>query len=203
MNPTTTALPRNLRPMTGIGRSAPQPRAPAEVTAARRAVAAAEGLSQPAAPSPVSWSAAAAQPAAPPASDGSLTASLVANIPMHAPSQPAAPITEDDELDSIMTDIGHELKQAERKTPKKRFSLFQRKPKPQPRPVAAPKIMDVAAQPAPPAMAAAPAAQPPAAAVAPKSQPKPPKTSPAPLGAIFAALLVTSFLIAAAIYSYK
>lgn len=136
--------------------------------------------------------------AAPPAVAS--TTNIVDNIPMHAPARPpAAAPNEDAELDTIMQDIGHELKQADRQITKKRFSLFSRKPKTGPRPAATPKVMDVSAaqlvpRPAPAAARPAPQA---AASI------QPTKTSSVPVGIILITVLVTGVLIAAAIYSYK
>lgn len=154
-----------------------------------------------------------AQPARPVASAGAagpgasamLTTNIVSNIPMHAPAQQpvAAPaLTEDDELDTIMRDIGQQLKQADRKTTKKHFSLFRRQPKPRPHPAIAPKIKAAApAQPAPqPVLPAQPVAK---LGAALKTPPKAPKNAGAPVGLIFVTILVTGALIAAAIYSYK
>jgi hypothetical protein len=122
---------------------------------------------------------------------------------MHAPAQAAAPVlSEDDELDTIMQDVGHQLKQADRKTTKKRGLHFGHKHR-QPA---------VKKTPAPLPANAAPAA-PVAQHIAPvkavtvdatvKTAPKPVKTASAPLGVIFMTLIITGALIAAAVYSYK
>lgn len=119
---------------------------------------------------------------------------------MHTPAPAAAPVlTEDDELDTIMKDVGHQLKQADRKTTKKHSLFGRRRQTPVPKPVPVPKAATAAP--------AAPQPSVPARAVTVdstvKATPKPVKTSAAPVGAIFMTILVTGALIAAAIYSYK
>jgi hypothetical protein len=170
MNPTATAQPARPRTLADVTRPASHP-APAAAHA----------------------------PAAP-ASDAAFATNIVDNIPMHTPAPAAAPVlTEDDELDTIMKDVGHQLKQADRKTTKKHSLFGRRRQAPAPKPVPMPK-----------AAAAAPAAPQPTVPVRAvtvdstvKAAPKPVKTSSAPLGAIFMTILVTGALIAAAIYSYK
>lgn len=171
---------------------------PTAATQPRRPAAMADVARRPVGPVP-------AQPLAAPvqAATGDTLTSIVNNIPMHAPAPlAAAGVNEDDELETIMKDIGHELKQADRKTTKKHISLFGRKHQP---PAAKP-----APAPQPAAAAATPLAQPapqtqPVKTAAPilKPAPKTPKANPAPLGVIFITLLVTGALIAAAIYTYK
>ena len=141
--------------------------------------------------------------AAPTASSATaLTTNIVDNIPMHAPTQPApAAPNEDTELDTIMQNISHELKQADRQTTKKHFALLGRKPKPEPRPAAMPKIVDVSATKPVPVPQPAPAAPRPNASAT--TAPRPSKTGSAPVGIIFITVLVTGVLIAAAIYSYR
>lgn len=105
-----------------------------------------------------------------------------------------------------MKDIGHELKQAERKTSKKRLSLFSRKSKPvlahKPVPLSQPATVPALAAPVPAPLPVIPAA---AAQTAPLPAAKaaPQKTSSATIGIIFMTILVTGALITAAIYSYK
>lgn len=73
-----------------------------------------------------------AQPPASAAASQTLTTNIVSNIPVHAPSHPLAPrpASEDDELDKIMQDVGQQLRQAERHTPKKRLFHIGHKAKP-------------------------------------------------------------------------
>lgn len=134
-----------------------------------------------------------AGPANPPQT---LSTSIVNNIPVHAPAQPLSrPLNEDDELDKIMQDVGQQLKQAERLTPKKRFFHFRHKAKP----ISASTPM-AAAQPQP-MPATLPAAQP-AESLKQASKVSPVSASSPVLPALFT-LAVTLVLIAAAIYSYK
>jgi hypothetical protein len=127
---------------------------------------------------------------------------------MHAPTPLASRAPgEDEELDKIMEDVGHELKQADRKTPKKKLFSFGHKAKPIAAavPAAPAASAPVAAAPQPPAPqpAAAQDAQPTAAA--PAMSPAAPKASKssAPVGVFFITIIVTGALIAAAFYSYK
>lgn len=135
-----------------------------------------------------------------PAAPGSTGTSIVGSIPLQAPSQ-LNPAHEDNELDKIMRDVGHELKQADRPHTKKHFSLLGHKnDKP-----AAPKLAQMvdikpAAQRA--TLARKPA-QSAASAVITQAKERHDKVSTAPVGVIFATLIITSFLIAAAVYSYK
>jgi hypothetical protein len=169
MNPTATAQPARPRTLADVTRPAPHP-APAAVHA----------------------------PAVP-ASDAAFATNIVDNIPMHTPAPAAAPVlTEDDELDTIMKDVGHQLKQADRKTTKKHSLFGRRRQAPAPKPVPALKatVAPAAPQPTVPVRAVT-------VDSTVKAAPKPVKTSSAPLGAIFMTILVTGALIAAAIYSYK
>jgi hypothetical protein len=131
-----------------------------------------------------------------PAASTTLTTSIVSNIPIHAPTTPAPAAGEDAELDKIMEDVGHELKQADRKHTKQHFSLFNHKKHPaNPTVPKAAHVVDIK----PAAQHAAPAtAHQPAKAVTPAQ-----KTSSTPVGVIFVTILVTGALIAAAVYSYK
>jgi hypothetical protein len=116
---------------------------------------------------------------------GSLTPSLVGNIPVKMPDTPSAvPLKEDGELDEIMRDVTHELKREDPKPYKKRFGLFSGKTKPPqvkaPNPI--PKSQPTQSKP---------------------TAPPPAQTKSAPLLAITLAVLVTGALIAAAYYSYR
>lgn len=126
-----------------------------------------------------------------------LTTNIVNNIPVHAPAQqqPQA-ANEDDELDKIMRDVGHQLKQAERHTPKKRVFHFGHKAKSlPPRPAASPQAMAPIADVKPAA----------------SSRPAAPKTTPAaaakparpPIMLVLLTVAVTAVLMAAAIYTYR
>ena|SRR5579862_4192548 len=134
---------------------------------------------------------------------------VVANIPVHAPTAPAAPASEDDELDRIMRDVGQELKKESVKPAKKGlFSFFHKaKAKPQPSATAVHKA-PVAAQSAP-APQPTPVSAPVRAVARPQPQPtatpaaKVKKQTSVPAFAIFVALLVTGFLTVAAIAAYR
>ncbi|MBX4188926.1 hypothetical protein KW792_02390 [Candidatus Saccharibacteria bacterium] len=192
MNP-TVAQPTIPRPAMDIARPMvrPQPRpAPRQ-----QPVAVA-----PAAPVPVS--APTAAPPANPAASTTLTTSIVSNIPIHAPTAPAPAANEDAELEKIMLDVGHELKQADRKHTKKHFSLLGHKKHPSaPAVPKAAHVIDIK-----PAAKAAPTPQP-AAPAATHSPAKAPATvqkkSSTPVGVIFVTILITGALIAAAVFSYK
>jgi hypothetical protein len=132
---------------------------------------------------------------------GDTPTNIVNNIPMHTPA-PVAATNEDDELETIMKDIGHELKQADRKATEKHISLFGRKhhapaPKPAQPPTSAATVAVPAPQPPPPAQSVRPAT------ATPTPVPKPTKSHSAPIGVISITILVTGVLIAAAIYTYK
>ncbi len=149
-----------------------------------------------------------------------LTTNLVSNIPVHSQGA-AAPgtVNEDDELDKIMQDVNHEIKKTEKKPDGHHFHFERRHHKKtdakfsaQPR-----QVMDVHTQPVQtPTHNSAPAPAPvantqtkPPANSRPAAQPKsaapvkPSKTSHTPVMAIVLTLVVTSGLIAAAIYAYK
>ncbi|HET7528735.1 MAG TPA: hypothetical protein VFJ84_00705 [Candidatus Saccharimonadales bacterium] len=137
------------------------------------------------------------RPSQPARAPQTLTTNIVNNIPVHAPiQQPAQPVNEEDELDKIMQDVGRQLKQAERHTPKKRLFSFRHKAKPIPPqphaalPVPAP-IADV--KPAPVHKPDTPKSVP-AAAV---------KPGRPPMMIMILTLAVTTALIAAAIYAYR
>lgn len=144
------------------------------------------------------------QPTVPQASatPQTLTTSIVNDIPVRAPAHPMAqqPLNEDDELDKIMQDVGQQLRQAERHTPKKHmFSLGRSKPKPLPASSAKPVLTS---SPDP-----APQAQPPAGQVA-AAISKPAlvatgRSSSAPVLVIMFTIAVTAVLAAAAIYTYR
>jgi hypothetical protein len=114
--------------------------------------------------------------------------SIVDHIPVQTPAAAAAAPGEDDELDKLLRDVGHELKQAERHIVKKRFSLFGGKLK------ASPKTQP----PATTAQAGPALAQPYRPPAAPAA-----KTSSAPVLVVFITIIVTGGLIAAAIYTYN
>ena len=138
--------------------------------------------------------AAPAQPAAsPPQLASSLTPSIVDNIPVKA--QQVSALNEDDELDKIMRDVGHELKKDDKKPSKKHFSLFKHKAQAPSKPQAAPAPQPLAAQLAP--------AQPAPTAAAKLAAPKPPKPDSGAAFIISTAAAVTLALIVAAVYAYK
>jgi hypothetical protein len=125
--------------------------------------------------------------AAPASGSSSMSPDIVNNIPLKAQDSPLTPVSEADDLDKIMRDVSHDLKQGAKKPPKKGFFDFKRQPK-------APKTAAPAARPAAPL----PPSQPKAAL-----QPKPARQSSAPVLAITMTVIVTGVLIAAAYYAYK
>jgi hypothetical protein len=135
-------------------------------------------------------------PSKPPAA-GTLVPDIVKDIPLQTQGGAAAkPANEDDELDRIMHDVGHDIKAIGERPPKKHFDLFghkNKKPKADPKfhaqPIAVP-------QQAPARPTAAPAQKP-------AAKPQSPKTSDAPVLVIFMAMVITGALIAAAYYAYK
>lgn len=142
---------------------------------------------------------------------GTLTPSIVSNIPLRNPDAPkqsaqAKPISEDDELDKIMQDVGQELKKVGQKTNKGIFSFLTKKPKPKSR------LTSAATKPQ--SKAAANASQikttpqvPASAASLPKvkvaAQPKPVKQHAVPILPIFLALGATLGLIVAAYSAFN
>ena len=148
-------------------------------------------------------------PARPTAVPTAPATNLVANIPVHNPADQTTPLGEDDELDKIMQDVGREMNKEENKSRKHRFLHFGHKTKTVPKP-AVPVSATVQSAPAPMPQPQ-PVAQPQAAAAVPPLQPqalqaaatKPKEQSSAPVFAIFVAILVTGFLIAAAIAAYR
>jgi hypothetical protein len=141
---------------------------------------------------------------------------LVSNIPVHAQDVAATPppaVNEDIELDQIMRDVSHEVKNIQKKKKSGMLSFLHREPKPKPAqaPTAAQGLPIHSPQPMPanlnqmPAPAAVPPAQ--TAQVSQQTQPaapaKPHKSAQAPIFAILVALLITGFLAAAAIAAYR
>lgn len=171
-------------------------------------------------PAPMQSSSVAKPPAAAPApvqaADVPSGPNIVTNIPVHAPQAETKPASEDDELDKIMHDVGQELKKTEQKTPHHGLLGFlHHDPKPLVKvnspaakpeapiaPVAAPAVASIPAAPiATPVAAAQPQVQ-----SAGQTQPQavPAKTkSHVPFFAIFVAICVTGFLVAAAVAAYQ
>jgi len=151
-------------------------------------------------------------PAPAPAAPIAVTTNLVASIPVHNQATQAAPATEDDELDKIMQDVGREMSKDDKKPPKHGLLHFGHNSKATPKPLAP---IATAVQPAPaepmatPQTVSLPSPQPPIAAVQPQTQAAPVATAKAkkqsstPVFAIFVAILVTGFLVAAAIAAYR
>jgi hypothetical protein len=158
--------------------------------------------------------------------DSGLTPSIVSNIPVYSPGAAAASVPEkdDEELDKIMQDVNHDIKQADEKPSKHHFFGHKHKSEAnfsaQPRsvtdihtpPVLAQAAQPVSKPPSPRAQAPAAAAQAPVRHAQPrphaqaKPQPakvKPEKTNSGPVGAILLTIIVTAGLTAAAIYAYK
>jgi len=129
------------------------------------------------------------------------TTNLVTNIPIHDPQQ-STPAKEDDELDKIMKDVGHELKKDVPVKKAGHFSLFSRK-----RRTAAPvSVRPTAAPPSAPVHpVSAPTTQPAATShpVKPTAAVKPKQHTTAPVMVIMVTVLVTGLLMAAAVYTYK
>jgi len=142
----------------------------------------------------------------------------MASIPVHSQGvASASPVNEDEELDKIMHEVGHELKKTEKAPAKHHFHFelkhhkkTEAKFSAQPRPVMDVKALPVSAPVARPAATAAPVVQakPPAQA-RPVAQPKPAKplkaqkTRSAPVMAILMTIIVTAALVGVAVYTYK
>jgi hypothetical protein len=143
------------------------------------------------------------QPVNPVQSTGSLVPDIVKEIPVASPDSKPKLAGEDDELDNIMRDIGHDLKQVGQKKPKHRWFDKQKKDKAEPKFSARP-IDQVRPLPAaPPPKSAAPAQAPAPAKPATLAKAKPTKDSHSPVGVVVLAMFVTVGLIAAAYYAYK
>ena len=141
-----------------------------------------------------------------PAQQAPAAPNLVANIPVHAPVSAAPAANEDDELDKIMQDVGHEMNSEDKKPHKRGLLHFGHKAKPKTQPPAAAATVQAqplpmpSPQPALPKQAPVSAAQPqPGARTAAKST----NQRTVPVFAIFVALLVTGFLVAAAVAAYR
>ncbi|MBX4201793.1 hypothetical protein KW803_02780 [Candidatus Saccharibacteria bacterium] len=122
-----------------------------------------------------------------------LKTDIVGNIPMHHAQAAPAPVHDNDNLDKIMQDVGHELKKEDKKPSGHHF--FSKKPKTEVILHAQP-VQREAQTNAPPQ--AAPAHQLPAA----KPQAKPKSENKAPVLIIVVTLLVTVILIALAVSVY-
>jgi hypothetical protein len=122
-----------------------------------------------------------------PGSAVNLRPDIVANIPLKVQASPLKPVSEDEDLDKIMQDVGKDLKQVDKNHHKKKFFDFKRQPKPA----------------KPPTKPAAVPARPATAQPKPQVSGKPPKQSSAPVLAITVAVLVTFALVAAAYSAYK
>jgi hypothetical protein len=138
-------------------------------------------------------------PAQPP-DDTPLKTDIVSNIPLHqaAPVAGPVPIKEADNIDGIMKDVTHQLKKEEVKPEKHHWFSHDSKA---PKPASAAAHHAAAPAPPPPAPTAGPVprqAAPPAA----KPGPAVPKRS-APVMVVIYTIIITGFLIAAAISAYK
>lgn len=133
----------------------------------------------------------------------SLVPDVVKEIPVVSPNSKLQPVSEDDELDKIMRDVGQNLKQVGQKNPKKHWFNREKKSKAEPKFSARPvdKVKPLPA--APPK----PVPQTPGSSVISKpaaaAKTKPVKTGQAPISAVVLALLITAGLITAAYYAYK
>jgi hypothetical protein len=128
----------------------------------------------------------------PASSDGdSLRTDIVSNIPIHEAAA-AAPVKEDDDLDRIMQDVGHQLKTEDIKPPK--HHLFSKKQPANSAHLSAQPVIHEHQ---------APTAQTPHNQPAQKPPPKSKSTSSAPVFIIVVTIAVTTVLIAAAMAAYK
>jgi len=121
---------------------------------------------------------------------------VVENIPLHqAAPLAAAPISEAEDIDGIMKDVAKEVKKVD-EAPKKHH-MFGHKEHPKP---AGHHTAPVTAAPPPPAATAGPMPRQPAPA--PKPRPAEARSS-VPVMVIIFTLIITAFLIVAAISTYK
>ncbi len=126
--------------------------------------------------------------------DAAFKTDIVDNIPMHHASAAPAPISEAEDIDGIMKDVTKEVKKVD-EAPKKHH-MFGHKDHTKPDEHHAP----VAAAPPPPAPASGPVPRQPAPA------PRPHQTkakSSVPVMTIIFTIIITAFLVVAAISAYK
>jgi len=128
-------------------------------------------------------------PAQRPGTEANLRPDIVNNIPIKTPNAPLSPISEDDDLDGIMKEVGKDLHQHNKKPAQRHFFDFKRSPK-HPKP-------SKAHQPA----QALPPSQPSTVPALKTKAPSPPRTFPA--FTITVTIIITGALITAAYYAYK
>src|SRR5439155_265500 len=68
-----------------------------------------------------------------PTTDGTFKTDIVNNIPLHQAAPLPAAASEDDELDKIMRDVGHQLNQESHKPAKKHHLFGRKEPKKEPK----------------------------------------------------------------------
>jgi len=126
-----------------------------------------------------------------------LKTDIVESIPLHqaSPAAGAAPISEAENIDGIMKDVSKEVKKVD-ETPKKHH-IFGRKEHSQ---LAHHQATPAVAPPPPPASTTGPMPRQPAP-LAPAAKPEPKRSMP--LMVIVFTLIITAFLIVAAISAYK
>jgi hypothetical protein len=125
--------------------------------------------------------------------DAAFKTDIVDNIPLHQATT-SEPVSEAENIDGIMKDVSKEVKKVDEAPPK--HHLFGHKEKPKP---AGHHSAPVAPAPAPPAPAASgPMPRQPA-----PPAPKPKAKSPKPVMVIIFTVIITAFLIIAAISAYK
>jgi hypothetical protein len=126
--------------------------------------------------------------------EDTLKTDIVDNIPLHQAATPT-PVSEAENIDGIMKDVSKEVKKVD-EAPKKHH-LFPHKEKPKQashKPISIP----TGTTPPPPAAATGPMPRQPAPAA-----PKPKAKSSTPVMVIIFTLIITAFLIVAAISAYK
>lgn len=123
--------------------------------------------------------------------EDTLKTDIVENIPLHQAAP--TPISEAENIDGIMKDVSKEVKKVDE--PPKKHHLFAHKEKPkeaEQKPVPAPA-------PAPPAPTAGPMPRQPV----PPAAPKPKSSKSVPVMVIIFTIIITAFLVVAAISAYK
>jgi hypothetical protein len=141
------------------------------------------------------------QPDSNPAPATAFKTDIVSNIPLHQAAAAPKPVNEADDIDAAMKDVGHQLKQEDKK-PEKRHWFGRKSSDPN---FSAKPVVRESATP-PPAAAAHPnqtagpmPRQPAPKAPAHQAEPK----SRVPVMAILFTLIITAFLIVAALAAFK